>query len=119
MPPRKKHYWLFKSEPDVFGFSHLCAQPNKRAAWDGVRNFQARNLLRDQVKKGDRVKVASRRGSIELAVEVDGRGTPPRGSVFVPFFDESRLINRVTLDAMDNISKQPDYKKCAVKIERV
>ena len=70
------------------------------------------------LKKGDRVKVASRRGEIELAVEVDGRGRPPRGSVFVPFFDEARLINRVTLDAMDNISKEPDYKKCAVRIER-
>ena len=37
----------------------------------------------------------------------------------MPFFDESRLINLVTLDAMDNISKQPDYKKCAVRIERL
>ncbi len=42
-----------------------------------------------------------------------------RGSVFVPFFDERSLINQLTLDAMDNISKQPDYKKCAVGIERV
>jgi nitrate reductase (cytochrome) len=71
------------------------------------------------VKKGDRVKVVSRRGSLELVVEVDGRGRPPRGTLFVPFFDESKLINLVTLDAMDNISKQPDYKKCAVRLERV
>jgi len=71
------------------------------------------------VKKGDRVKVVSRRGSLELPVEVDGRGRPPRGTLFVPFFDESLLINLVTLDAMDNISKQPDYKKCAVRLERV
>ena len=71
------------------------------------------------VKKGDRVNVASRRGEVELAVEIDGRGKPPRGSVFVPFFDETKLINRVTLDAMDNISKEPDFKKCAVRIERV
>jgi nitrate reductase NapA len=65
------------------------------------------------------VKVVSRRGSLELPVEVDGRGRPPRGTLFVPFFDESLLINLVTLDAMDNISKQPDYKKCAVRLERV
>ena len=71
------------------------------------------------VKKGDRVKLVSRRGSLELPVEVDGRGQPARGSLFVPFFDESLLINLVTLDAMDNISKQPDYKKCAVRLERV
>ena len=71
------------------------------------------------VKSGDRVRVVSRRGELELEARVDGRGRPPRGSVFVPFFDESKLINRVTLDAMDNISKEPDYKKCAVKIEKV
>ncbi|MCP3964399.1 MAG: molybdopterin-dependent oxidoreductase [bacterium] len=70
------------------------------------------------VKSGDRVRVVSRRGNVELPARVDGRGKPPRGSVFVPFFDEGRLINRVTLDAMDNISKEPDYKKCAVRIER-
>jgi nitrate reductase (cytochrome) len=71
------------------------------------------------VKKGDRVRLVSRRGKLELPVEVDGRGRPPRGTVFVPFFDESLLVNLLTLDAMDNISKQPDYKKCAVRLERV
>jgi nitrate reductase NapA len=71
------------------------------------------------VKTGDRVRVVSRRGSLELPALVDGRGRPPKGLVFVPFFDESHLINRVTLDAMCNISKQPDYKKCAVRLERV
>ena len=71
------------------------------------------------IKKGDQLKITSRRGSLELPAEVDGRGRPPRGTVFVPFFDESKLINLVTLDAMDNISKQPDYKKCAIRIERV
>ncbi len=71
------------------------------------------------VKDGDTVRVASRRGSLELTVHVDRRGRPPRGSVFVPFFDEGRRINLLTLDAMCNISKEPDYKKCAVRIERV
>ena len=71
------------------------------------------------INEGDRVRVVSRRGRIELTVQIDGRGRPPRGSVFVPFFDESILVNRLTLDAMDNISKQPDYKKCAVRIERL
>ena len=50
---------------------------------------------------------------------MDGRGQPPRGTLFVPFFDEHRLVNLLTLDAMDNISKEPDYKKCAVRVERV
>jgi nitrate reductase NapA len=70
------------------------------------------------VTTGDRVRVVSRRDKLELPVVVDGRGRPPRGSVFVPFFDEGRLVNRLTLDAMDNISKEPDFKKCAVRIER-
>jgi nitrate reductase NapA len=52
-------------------------------------------------------------------VRIDGRGKPPAGSVFVPFFDEARLVNLLTLDAMDNISKEPDYKKCAVRVETV
>ena len=72
-----------------------------------------------QVATGDRVRVVSRRGSIEVRVEVDGRAKPPRGTVFVPFFDESVLVNQLTLDAMDNISKEPDYKKCAVRIEKI
>ena len=70
------------------------------------------------VKSGDRVRVVSRRGEVEMPVQIDGRGRPPRGSVFVPLFDESRLINLVTLDVMDNLSKEPDYKKCAVRVER-
>ncbi len=71
------------------------------------------------VKSGDLVRVASRRGEITLAALVDGRGKPPRGTVFVPFFDEGKLINRLTLDSMCNLSYQPDFKKCAVRIERL
>jgi nitrate reductase NapA len=69
-------------------------------------------------KSGDTVKLTSRRGSLELPLIVDGRGKPPRGTVFVPFFDEGLLVNRLTLDAMDSISKEPDYKKCAIRVER-
>ena len=71
------------------------------------------------VNPGDGVRLVSRRGRIELPVRIDGRGKPPVGTVFVPFFDETRLINELTLDAMDNISKEPDYKKCAIRVERV
>ena len=71
------------------------------------------------INSGDLVRLVSRRGKIELEALIDGRGKPPRGSVFVPFFDETRLVNLLTLDAMDNISKEPDYKKCAVRVERV
>jgi predicted RNA-binding protein with PUA-like domain len=47
------NYWLFKSEPDTFSIDDLAAAPKQSAAWDGVRNFQARNMLRDSIKKGD------------------------------------------------------------------
>jgi predicted RNA-binding protein with PUA-like domain len=48
-------YWLIKSEPDVFGIDHLAARPNQTEPWDGVRNYQARNMIRDQMKCGDQV----------------------------------------------------------------
>ena len=47
------NHWLLKSEPGTFGIDDLAAQPGKTSAWDGVRNYQARNMLRDSMKKGD------------------------------------------------------------------
>ncbi len=47
-------YWLMKSEPDVFGIDHLKAMPRSTEHWDGVRNYQARNMMRDQMQRGDR-----------------------------------------------------------------
>lgn len=70
------------------------------------------------IHRGDMVRIESRRGRIDLPVWINGRGQPPRGQVFVPFFDETKLINEVTLDAHDPFSRQPDYKKCAVKVSR-
>ncbi|RFU49007.1 periplasmic nitrate reductase subunit alpha [Paraburkholderia sp. DHOC27] len=71
------------------------------------------------VRRGVEVKVMSRRGYILTRIETRGRDKPPRGLVFVPWFDSSQLINKVTLDATDPISLQTDYKKCAVKIVKV
>jgi len=68
------------------------------------------------LRRGDAVRIVSRRGEIVSRVETRGRNRPPRGLVFVPWFDASQLINKVTLDATDPISKQTDFKKCAVKI---
>jgi predicted RNA-binding protein with PUA-like domain len=48
-------YWLMKSEPDVFGIDHLRERPDQREPWDGVRNYQARNMLRDEMAVGDSV----------------------------------------------------------------
>jgi predicted RNA-binding protein with PUA-like domain len=46
-------YWLLKSEPDVFSFTHLKSRPKKTEPWNGVRNYQARNYMRDEMKVGD------------------------------------------------------------------
>ncbi|MBL8429409.1 MAG: nitrate reductase catalytic subunit NapA [Dechloromonas sp.] len=91
---------LYKSFPDAVLFMH----PD---------DAKARGLQR-----GMEVKIASRRGEIQLRVETRGRNKPPRGLVFVPFFDAGRLINKLTLDATCPISKETDYKKCAVKVTR-
>ncbi|MGJ8639469.1 MAG: molybdopterin-dependent oxidoreductase [Opitutaceae bacterium] len=68
------------------------------------------------LSNGDIAIVETRRGKIELPVWLDGRGHPPRGSIFVPFFDENLLINELTLGDIDPISKEPDYKKCAAVV---
>ena len=52
---RERRYWLVKSEPDTFSFDDLLASPGRTTCWDGVRNFQARNFMRDEMKKGDLV----------------------------------------------------------------
>lgn len=52
---KSKSYWLFKSEPDVFSIHDLESLPNQISSWEGVRNYQARNYLRDEVKRGDDV----------------------------------------------------------------
>ena len=51
----ERNYWLFKSEPTAYSFSDLQSEADQTGEWDGVRNFQARNYLRDQVKVGDGV----------------------------------------------------------------
>lgn len=51
----ERRYWLVKSEPDVFSFDDLLHKHNKTTHWDGVRNFTARNFMRDGMKLGDRV----------------------------------------------------------------
>lgn len=56
MPQSKEpRFWLFKSEPSAFGIDSLAAAPRQTAPWDGVRNYQARNFLRDDVAVGDLV----------------------------------------------------------------
>ena len=89
---------LYKAVPDAVVFMHP-GDAKKRG-----------------LQRGEVVKAVSRRGEIQLRVETKGRNKPPVGLVFIPFFDEMRLVNKLTLDATCPISKETDYKKCAVKI---
>ncbi len=72
---------------------------------------QARNL-----KRGNQVKVMTRRGEVATRIETKGRNKPPRGLVYFPWFDASQLVNKLTLDATDPLSKETDFKKCACKV---
>ncbi|MAF33610.1 MAG: molybdopterin-dependent oxidoreductase [Desulfobacterales bacterium] len=89
-----------------------------RAVPSSYVEINADDAARLGIVNGSKVKISSRRGSVKMPASINGRGIPPKGMVFVPFFDEKHLINEVTLDAFCPISKQPDYKKCAVKVER-
>jgi len=70
------------------------------------------------IRNGDRVRVTSRRGAVELEARIDYRGQPSRGQVFAPSFDEGARVNEVTLDAGCPLSGQPGGS-CAVRVERV
>jgi nitrate reductase (cytochrome) len=94
--------------------------PELYKAFPGARCFMHPQDARDRnLNRGAEIRLISRRGEIRTRVETQGRNRPPQGVVFVPFFDASQLINKTTLDATDPISKQTDYKKCAVRIEAV
>ncbi len=67
-------------------------------------------------KRGEAVKVQTRRGELITRVETRGRNRVPRGLVFMPWFDASQLVNKLTLDATDPLSKETDYKKCACRV---
>ena len=79
MPTKPKSYWLLKTEPTTFSMDDLWNAPDRTTFWDGVRNFQARNILRDQMQPGDLVFIyhssADPTGIAGIAEVVEG-GTP-------------------------------------------
>ncbi|MBU1664852.1 MAG: nitrate reductase catalytic subunit NapA, partial [Gammaproteobacteria bacterium] len=79
--------------------------------WIHPKDAEAKGL-----KRNDLVWIESRRGKVKVRLETGGRNRMPRGMVYVPWFDEGVLINKVTLDATCPLSKETDYKKCSVKI---
>ena len=89
----------------------LHAAVPEAVLWMHPKDAEGRGLAR-----GDLAEIASRRGKVLARVETRGRNRPPRGLVYLPWFDEGVLVNRVTLDATCPISKETDFKKCAVKV---
>jgi anaerobic selenocysteine-containing dehydrogenase len=90
-----------------------------RAFPNAVVFMHPQDALALGVRRGSEVELQSRRGSMRTRVETRGRNRPPPGVVFVPWFDSSQLINKLTLDATDPISLQTDFKKCGCRIVKV
>ncbi len=94
-------------------------EPLRRAMPHAYVEVHPEDARKYNIREGDEVELTTRRGTLRLPAWLNGRGKVAQGSVFVPFFDETRLINNLTLHDFDPISKQPDFKKCAVRISRV
>ncbi len=118
-----KEYDLWLSTGRVLEHWHSGSMTQRvselhKAVPNAVCYMHPQDARKRNLRRGDEITVSSRRGEIRTRVETRGRNKPPEGLVFVPWFDASQLINKVTLDATDPISKQTDFKKCAVKIEK-
>ena len=87
-----------------------------KAVPNAVLFMHPNDAAKRKLRNGDVVKIQSRRGEVTTRIDTRGRNRPPEGLVFMPFFDESQLVNKLTLDATCPISKETDYKKCAVRV---
>ena len=87
-----------------------------RAFPDALLYIHPEDAKKRGLRRGMNAKIVSRRGEITARVETRGRNRPPKGLIFIPWFDAGRLVNKLTLDATDPLSKETDYKKCAVKV---
>lgn len=121
-PDEEYPYWL--STGRVLEHWHTGSMTRRvpelhRAVPAALLYMHPEDAREEGMRRGSEVRVVSRRGEVRLRVETRGRVRPPRGLVYVPFFDANRLINNVVLDATDPISKQTDFKKCAVRLELI
>jgi len=87
-----------------------------RAVPDAVIYMHPDDAKSRGLRRGNNAKISSSRGEMFAMIETKGRNKPPKGLVFVPWFDASRLVNKLILDATDPLSKETDYKKTPVKI---
>ncbi len=89
-----------------------------KAVPDAVVYMHKKDAKKRKLRRGQTAKLETRRGVITAKVETRGRNKVPEGLVFIPWFDAGRLVNKLTLDATDPLSKETDYKKCALKISK-
>jgi nitrate reductase NapA len=89
-----------------------------RAMPDAMLYMHPEDAKKRDLRRGMVAKIESRRGEVTAQVETRGRNRVPEGLVFMPWFDARRLINKLTLDATCPISKETDFKKCAVRVTR-
>ncbi|MBT3029590.1 MAG: nitrate reductase catalytic subunit NapA [Candidatus Thiodiazotropha sp. (ex Lucina pensylvanica)] len=89
-----------------------------RAVPDAVVYMHPKDAKKRRLRNGALAKLTTRRGEIVCKVDTKGRNKCPEGLIFVPWFDAGRLVNKLTLDQTDPLSKETDYKKCGVKVTR-
>ena len=90
-----------------------------RALPEALLNVNPADCSRLGIADGDMVRVTSRYGTFEIKASTAGRTEPPEGIVFAPFFAEETLVNLAVYEYYCPLSKEPDYKKTCVKIEKV
>ena len=126
------NHWLMKSEPDVFGIEHLAAAPDKTAAWWGVRNYQARNFMRDQMKLGDRaffyhsscpepgiagiVQVSRLAYPDETQFDRKGKYFDPKASRDIPrwFNVDVKLVKKTRLFSLQELRSHPQLASMVI-----
>jgi len=126
------NHWLMKSEPDVFGIEHLAAAPDKTAAWWGVRNYQARNFMRDQMKLGDRaffyhsscpepgiagiVQVSRLAYPDETQFDRKGKYFDPKASRDIPrwFNVDVKLVKKTRLVSLEELRSHPQLASMVI-----
>ncbi|MDH4321593.1 MAG: nitrate reductase catalytic subunit NapA, partial [Desulfobulbaceae bacterium] len=87
-----------------------------RAVPSAVVFMHPKDAEKRGLQRGMAAKLITRRGEVTATVETRGRNKMPEGTIFIPFFDVRRLVNKLVLDATCPISKETDFKKCAVKV---
>ncbi|MDH5653264.1 MAG: nitrate reductase catalytic subunit NapA [Gammaproteobacteria bacterium] len=119
-----KEYDLWLSTGRVLEHWHSGSMTRRvpelyRAFPDAVVYMHPDDAKARGLRRGMTAKIISRRGEMTAEIETKGRNRVPKGLVFIPWFDAGRLVNKLTLDATDPLSKETDFKKCAVKIVKV